>query len=315
MPSEGRSAARRCLAAVALVSLMLAAIAPAAAAPSPRVGASELVAIHQSAYTIEQANFTVGIELSDAAAVSKAWFTFCQLSQPLCYNPVFMTQNSTHWYSGSTNLMSSYNGMVEGVHAGYNITVQFVNGTNLTAPSVPNTFSALTVAQEVCAPTPCVGAYMFEMTVGPNLYSVSGTVKDATTGAALAGATVSVSPGSNSTTTSASGGYTLGGLTNGTYTLSISDGGYRTTTQGVTINGQDAVQNVPLSNGTGTSVPPSQGAPVSAWSGYLPWIALGAVVIVVLAVLGVLFLRRRGGGSQAAGPSAGSSARGPPPPG
>lgn len=275
---------------------------PTAAASHRAANTTGILAIRASAYTIEQSNFSVGIEVANPSSVHFAYFTFCQLSSPLCYQPVAMSQNSTNWFSGTTKLMSSYNGMLVGVQAGYNITVEYTNNTNVTAPTLPNSYPSLTVAQEVCAPTPCSGAYMFEMSVGPNLYSVSGTVKDAATGAAISGATVTVTPGSNTTTTSSTGSYTLGGLVNGSYTLSISHNGYEASSQAVTINGQSAVQDIPLSNGSGSTGTPSGGGSANPLSGPVLW-AVAAVAIVVVVALGAMLLRRRGGGGRGAPPA------------
>lgn len=257
------------------------------------------MAIHPSSYTIEQGTFTVGVEVSDPSAVTFAYFLFCQLSSPLCYLPVSMKQNSTNWFSGTTNLMSTYHGMTVGVQAGYNITVEYANNTNLTEPAFPNAFPSLTISKEVG------GGYMFEMSVGPNLYNVSGTVKDAATGFAIAGASVTVTPGNNSTITSATGAYTVGGLTNGTYSLSIAHSGYATTTQPVSISGSDQVQNVPLSTGAGPSSPAKPAAGSGPLSSPVVWAGV-AIAVVVVALL-VVLMRRRGGTS----PGPASPARAP----
>ncbi|MGN6517867.1 MAG: pre-peptidase C-terminal domain-containing protein [Dokdonella sp.] len=87
----------------------------------------------------------------------------------------------------------------------------------------------------------------------PGTWSVSGTV---TTGAGVGIAGVTVGTGSASTTTNSSGAYTLGGLANGTYTLTPSLSGYTfsPSSSRVTISGA----NVSGTNFTGTAanVPP-----------------------------------------------------------
>jgi PKD repeat protein len=87
----------------------------------------------------------------------------------------------------------------------------------------------------------------------PSTWSVSGTV---TTGTGVGIAGVTVSTGSSSTTTNSSGAYTLGGLANGTYTLTPSLTGYTFSpaSSSVTISGA----NVSGKNFTGTAanVPP-----------------------------------------------------------
>ena len=70
-------------------------------------------------------------------------------------------------------------------------------------------------------------------------WSVSGTVTDAETNAAIAGATVSVASPSVSATTDASGKFTLTGLPDGTYTLQVTATGYNPGTQSVTVSGAD----------------------------------------------------------------------------
>ena len=87
----------------------------------------------------------------------------------------------------------------------------------------------------------------------PSTWSVSGTV---TTGTGVGIAGVTVGTGSASTTTNSSGAYTLGGLANGTYTLTPSLSGYTFSpaSSSVTISGA----NVSGKNFTGTAanVPP-----------------------------------------------------------
>lgn len=267
--------------------LFLTAGATVALTPPPASSPPAVLAIHPSPYTIEQGTFTVGVKVSDPSAVTFAYFLFCQLSSPLCYLPVAMKQNSTNWFSGTTNLMSSYHGMTEGVEAGYNITIEYANNTNLTEPSFPNAFPSLNISKEVG------GGYMFRMSVGPNLYNVSGTVKDAVTGSAIAGASVTVTPGDNSTITDAAGAFTVSGLTNGTYSLSIAHSGYATTTQTVSISGSDQVQNVPLSSGSGTPPPAKPSNSNSPLASPVVWAGI-AVAVVVVALL-IVLLRRRGG--------------------
>jgi thermitase len=63
--------------------------------------------------------------------------------------------------------------------------------------------------------------------------SITGTVTDASTGAGLAGATVSY--GAASAVTNTSGGYTLSNVPAGTYTVSASTAGYATASQSVAV--------------------------------------------------------------------------------
>jgi hypothetical protein len=96
--------------------------------------------------------------------------------------------------------------------------------------------------------------------------SVTGTVTDASTGQLIAGATVSI-PRLQGTTGS-DGSYTLSGLPAGSYQVSVSDYGYQTQTQAVTVTaGQATTENIQLTStphetvsgtvtsGTGTAWP------------------------------------------------------------
>jgi thermitase len=75
--------------------------------------------------------------------------------------------------------------------------------------------------------------------------AIAGTVRDAATGATIAGATVKV--GVASTTTDASGKYILSGLTEGSYTETVSASGYADVSQSVSVlTGQTTVANVNL---------------------------------------------------------------------
>ncbi|HEY6940453.1 PKD domain-containing protein, partial [Dokdonella sp.] len=90
----------------------------------------------------------------------------------------------------------------------------------------------------------------------PSTWSVSGTV---TTGAGVGIAGVTIGTGTASTTTNASGAYTLGGLANGSYTLTPSLAGYTfsPSSSSVTISGA----NVGGKNFTGT--PATNNPPVA----------------------------------------------------
>ena len=260
-------------------------------------------AVYQSANTTEQENFTVSLEVSSTANISLVFFTFCQLSSPVCYTPVVMNSIGGNWYSGTTNRMSSYNGMTVGVHAGYNISVSFDNETTLTAPTVPNLFTNLTIAQSV------TGEYMFEMTVAPTFYHLSGLVADAVTSVGISGATVTLIPGNGTTTTTnATGAYSFPEVVNGTYTLSVSAPGYETTNETVTIANADATQNVPLYKGTGSAPPQGSGAANKGLFGSLsPWWTVPIVGVIIVLAAFLLWSRRRDAGAAATNDPSGSS--------
>ena len=288
-------AARRTLGASLVLGLgAILLLVPLGTGASPVAQASgPVVKIYQSAYITEQENFTVSMQVADSTGITFAYFTFCQLSSPVCYSPVVMSPQGDNWYSGTTNRMATYDGMTVGVHAGYNITIEYSNGSTLTEPSLPNQFTNLTIAQEV------TGEYMFEMTVSEQLYGVGGTVQDSATGAAIAGATVALTPGNATpTTTGLTGAYSFAGVPNGTYTLAITAAGYWSTNETVTVAGQDVTKNVALTNSstprnqTGPTGTGGSGKTSSFLSGTTPWLIVAGVVVVA-AVIAFLALRRR----------------------
>ena len=74
--------------------------------------------------------------------------------------------------------------------------------------------------------------------------SLTGTVTDSATAAAISGATVKL--GDTETTTDSSGNYTLSGLSAGTYTLTVSKTGYTTYQASITIVEGTNTQNITL---------------------------------------------------------------------
>lgn len=95
----------------------------------------------------------------------------------------------------------------------------------------------------------------------PSTWSVSGTV---TTGAGVGISGVTISTGAASTTTNSSGAYTLGGLANGTYTLTPSLSGYTFSPASSSVTISSA--NVSGKNFTGT--PPATNNPPVANFGF-----------------------------------------------
>jgi hypothetical protein len=230
----------------ALVLAICVLVPPAAATHGPVPGGSNaILAVWQSAPTTPGSTFTVSVEVADPAAVHFAYFTFCELTNDHCFQPIAMTLQRSDWFVGTTEPMSNYSGMTAGVAGGYNVTLDLSNNTTLTEPSLPNQFSNLTVATSG-------GFYYYEMLVEPEVHGLSGAVTAAASGLAIAGATVALSPGNGSTTTDAVGTYTFRGLVDGTYHLSITATGYTAATATVVIAGRDAFQNVSLQNANGS---------------------------------------------------------------
>ncbi|MCI4321713.1 MAG: carboxypeptidase-like regulatory domain-containing protein, partial [Thermoplasmata archaeon] len=287
--SVGGSARIARWAIVPLLALLV--LGSVVAAPAPKIASGPVLAITQSTRVSEQQAFTVSVQVADPANVTDAYFLFCQLTSSVCYLPVTMTLHGTNWFVGTTKPMSSYHGMAPGVVAGYNISLDYRDGVNLTYPSLPNTFGNLTVATTV------VNEYMYEMSVAPLVFGLSGVVHDSSTGAAVAGATVTLANSSgatNSTTSGSTGAYSFGSLPNGTYQLSVSEHGYETSSQSVTIAGLTATANVPLTNTTSKPHPAS----TSWWSslgpsGQLSLEIVPVVVVLVAAIVVVSWAGRR----------------------
>jgi hypothetical protein len=98
----------------------------------------------------------------------------------------------------------------------------------------------------------------------PTKYTVSGTVTYASNGTAVSGAIVTLAPGS-STLTGSTGQYSFSAK-DGSYTLSVGLAGFRNQSVGLTIAGQNVVQNFSLDPflylWTGTVTNSSSGAPI-----------------------------------------------------
>jgi len=268
--------------------LLLLGLAGGVAAHSPRPAWTGAVSIYQTPYVTEQSNFTVHLKVVNASTISFVFFTFCQLTAPQCYRPVAMLPQGNNWYVGTTLPMTSYHGMTVGASAGYNISIEYKNNTNVTEPSLPNKFTNLTVAYAVS------GYNCFEMTVRDHLYGLSGIVSNSTSGKAIVGASVALTPGNTTPVlTNASGAYSFSGVANGTYSLKVSAAGYPSTSESITIVGQSAVQNVGLTNATTPPKHSGSGGSSGPMWGIWPWVIVPAVVVVALAA--VFLLRRRGG--------------------
>lgn len=297
-PGPGRSGERRRVALGLAVVLLLAALPGLSAAPPVRPAVATVLAVTQSPGPLtEQGAVTVSLEVASTANIHQVYFTFCQLTTSVCYFPVVMNPTAGGWYVGTTSPMSAYPGMGPGISAGYNITILYNDNSTSSEPSVPNAFANLTVAATV------TGEYVFKVTVANLTYGVDGRVVDSATGHTLAGATVTMSPGTALTTvTNASGGYAFTNLSNGSYTLSVTLHGYDNATLAVVVSGQSVVQDVSL-NATSVTQSHSTPGPGSA-SGALGFLesptglgVVGAIVVVVAAALALILLqsrRRRG---------------------
>jgi cytochrome c-type biogenesis protein len=272
-----------------VAGLVLVLVLSNAAGAAPHASWTGVLAISQSPRVTEQSNFTVSLEVANPSAVKFAYFTFCQLSTALCYAPVAMTLVGTNSFVGTTERMTSYPGMVTGVRAGYNVTIEYANDTNVTEPTVPNEFPTLNVTSSVS------GEYMFEMTVAPAVYTLSGVVTDAATQAAVAGANVTLVPGTGVwTLTNASGGFAFAGLLNGSYALGITANGYPFTNVSVTIAGANVSKEVALSNATTVIVPPAVGGGGPGFFSTALGVGVAVVaIVVVLAALAAFWVTRR----------------------
>jgi len=126
----------------------------------------------------------------------------------------------------------------------------------LKAPSTPGTYTEkYRLVQE--GVTWFGPEITWTITVTAATGSITGTVTNANTGAAISGATVAVT-GGPTTTTNSSGVYTISGLNAGTYTVTVSKSGYTSKSASVSVTaGQTTTKNFALtpSDTTPPSVP------------------------------------------------------------
>jgi len=275
---------------IPLTALFVLGLFGGGAAHSAKPETTSVLAIHQTSYITQQSNFTVSLEVANPAGIQSVYFTFCQLSSPLCYLPVSMTLHGSNWFIGTTKNMTSYHGMIVGVKAGYNITILYNDNSTTTEPAVPNPFANLTIAQSV------TGEYMFEMTVSPQVYHLTGTIHDSVTGDPVSGATVTLTPGNATPSrTSSTGVYSFSWVTNGTYTVSVVENGYRNSSATVTVAGQDSMKDIALTNDSASLThngDKGTGGSLLSLSGPTPWV-LAAVAVGLVAVLVLLMKRKR----------------------
>jgi hypothetical protein len=297
-----------CVIVLAVVLLLSGGIGPGASAGAARPRSTQILAVEDSPYIVTQHNaVTISMEVSSAANIKDVYFTFCQLTDSVCYLPITMALTGANWYVGSTLPMTSYPGMKVGVHGGFNITINYDDGTNGTEPSMPNQFHNLSIAQTV------TGEYMFVMVVSNPAYGLTGQVVNDTSGASIPGAIVTVSPGNNTTvTTNSAGAFSFPYLVNGTYTLSATATGYQSYSTKIVISGQDVVQNVRLTSPLTTNHKGSgsNGSGTGFFGTTLGMVSV-AVVIVVVVLIGaalLLWTRRR----KAASPAPTNGTAGPP---
>lgn len=238
---------------VAVALVLLLPLAGLAVGQAPRAYSVQVLAIEQSPNLTAQSTMTISMHVASTASIKFVFFAFCQLTSPVCYAPVVMNAQASNWFVGTTQPMSNYSGMTPGVHAGYNITIQFIDNSTFMEPHLPNAFSNLTIVSSVS------GEYMFEVTVRPQVFDLGGVVTDSATGAGISGATVSLVPGGNSTVTGATGAYAFASLFNGTYTVSVTHIGYTSTSASVVVAGQSQVKNFVLTNPNAPSKTSSSG--------------------------------------------------------
>jgi hypothetical protein len=295
---------------IAVAFVLLLPLAGTAVGQAPHIYSVQVVTIDQSRNLTAQSTMTISMQLSSAANIQFVYFTFCQLTSPVCYTPVVMAPQASNWFVGTTKPMTNYSGMTPGVRAGYNITIEFTDNSTITEPQLPNAFSNLTVVTSVS------GEYMFEVTVRPQVFDLGGVVTDSATGAGIAGATVALSPGGNSTVTSGTGGYAFSNLFNGTYTVSVTVGGYSSTSARVVVAGQSQVKNFALTNPNAPSKTSSSGgrSGLAAFFSGSTLYATAGVAVLAVGLLAVWAIQRRRSKDRNAGPLT-TDPTGPPPKG
>jgi hypothetical protein len=289
----------KCATAAVVAALLLGVLVGAAATHAPMETPTTVLAIDQSPTIItEQSALTVSLKVADSTNIQQVYFTFCQLTSSVCYLPVTMAPIGANWFQGTTKPMTGYNGMTVGVRAGYNITITYNDNTTQSEPSMPNQFGNLTIAQSI------TGEYLFEMTVSNQTYGLSGHVYSSATGAGIAGANVTLTPGKGMTAlTSGAGAYSFAGLFNGTYTISVTKAGYRSSNATMSIAGRALVKDITLSNASSPSDHNGKGANQTSEGFFSTTAGMGALAIVVVVVVLVALVafsmsRRRKGGGQ-----------------
>ena len=141
------------------------------------------------------------------------------------------------------------------VSAGTGSATSDVNGTYRISGLAPGNYTATASAANYAGTSAPVTLTAGSTTtqnfaLTPNPGTITGTVTDAGTAAPLAGATVSYSGGS--TTTNASGQYTLTSVPEGSYTLTASASGYTSQSRSVSVGpGATQTQNFALPTATG----------------------------------------------------------------
>ncbi|MCI4323054.1 MAG: carboxypeptidase regulatory-like domain-containing protein [Thermoplasmata archaeon] len=232
----------------------------------PHSSNEQVLAITQSADVLnESQELTVSVEMANAANVSDMHFTFCEIA-PIaqCFLPTSMAAASgSNWFVGTTDSMQDY-GLGPGARVGYNITINMTGVGFEWEPTTPNPFTNLTTSV-----IPITGEAVFEIFVNDSValqdYRLSGEVRDNTTGAAIAGAQLTLAPGNISTASSALGAFAFADVVNGSYSLSVEEAGYFPYSSNLTISGANLSLTVGLTNATpgssGSGSPPANLAP------------------------------------------------------
>lgn len=311
-PKRARWAAYAVVGALVALALVVPASAHAAARPGT-LAVGVLAVVPSPARVTEHATLTVAIELASSANVKQVYFTFCQITYSECYLPITMSPAPGNWYNGTTLPMANYDRMNVGSQAGFNITVVFTDNSTESEPALPNAFPTLPLAQLAGN-----GEWVFQMQVAPLVFGLSGVVVDAATGAAVAGAQVDVTPGNvTPVTTGASGAFAFSGLTNGSYTISVTRSGYSNASTSVTIAGSNATKEVALSNSSQPTKPPPNVHTQPALALFGTPLGIAAVALPVAVALGVAVAlarqsrRKGGGGAEATDAAPGAAESGP----
>jgi len=144
-------------------------------------------------------------------------------------------------------------------------------GTISGTPTSAATYSFTVRVTDSSTPTAQTATQALTIVVNPasTTGTLSGTVMDATSGAGINGASISITgPSSATTTTGSSGTYSFANVATGTYSVTASATGYTpATATGVSVTaGATTTQNFPL-QATGSATVPGQPAPPTASAG------------------------------------------------
>ena len=231
-------------------------------------GTTETMASYPGMSIGAKAGYNITIEYTDNTTANEPsmpnQFGNMTVVQTLTGENVFEMVVSNWVYSVSGNVYIS--GTATGI-AGATVTLSTSPAQEYTTSST-GAYSSAGVANGTYTITASIAGYVANSSIvtisgqdvskdiyllvsGPAIYTLTGHVYIAGTTTGVSGATVTLSPGDLTSTTDATGAYSFGGVANGTYMITVTEGGYQAGTATVTVSGQSAVQDISLTHSSG----------------------------------------------------------------